>query len=315
MDVLSQLVTAMSVGRPRAFVVECRAPWGRTYAPVPGAGFHVVLEGAATLIRPDGPPRQLGMGDVVLLPTGVGHGLASGPDASLIDMDYRPSDSHLTPDRVRIGPDGPETHERTLLLCGSYLFDAHREHPVLRRLPAEVHLPARLGERTELGTVTALLARELTQKVPGRQLAVESLLDLLLITVLRAWHERHPDETWAVALTDPAIADVLQVIHADPQHQWTVEALATKVGMSRATFSKRFTRLVGRPPLEYLTWWRMTLAARLLQDGDRVLADIAGQVGYGSPYAFANTFKRHHGVPPGRYRRALLDRVATTSAN
>jgi AraC-like DNA-binding protein len=91
--------------------------------------------------------------------------------------------------------------------------------------------------------------------------------------------------------------------------------LARRVSLSRATFSKRFTRLVGRPPLAYLTWWRMTLAARFLQDGDRILANIAERVGYTSQYAFATTFKRHHGVPPGRYRRALLDRAGRPGAS
>ena len=315
MDVLSQLVTAMSIGRPRAFVVECRAPWGRAYAPVPGAGFHIILEGAATLLRPDGQPRRLGLGDVVLLPTGVGHGLASGPDVSLVAMDHQLTDGRTMPDRVTIGPDGPGSRERTVMLCGSYLFETHREHPVLHRLPPEVHLPAHLGERTDLGTVTSLLARELAQTVPGRQLAVESLLDLLLITILRTWHERHPDGAWAAALKDAACADALHAIHADPRHRWTVEELAARVGLSRATFAKRFTRLVGRPPLAYVTWWRMTLAARLLHDGDRIIASIAEQVGYASPYAFASAFKRHHGLAPGRYRRTLLDRAASTRSS
>lgn len=78
--------------------------------------------------------------------------------------------------------------------------------------------------------------------------------------------------------------------------------LAAKVGLSRATFAKRFTQLTDLPPLAYLTWWRMTLAAGLLRDTDRLLADIADGVGYSSAYAFANAFKRVYGIAPGRYR-------------
>jgi AraC-like DNA-binding protein len=82
-----------------------------------------------------------------------------------------------------------------------------------------------------------------------------------------------------------------------------VESLAGQAGLSRAAFSRRFTTLVGQPPLSYLTWWRMTLAARLLHDTTDPLSTIAARVGYGSEYAFAHAFKRHTGMAPGRYRR------------
>lgn len=319
MDVLSQLVTAMSVGRPRSYVIECHPPWGRDYAPVPGAGVHVVVEGEATLIRPDAPPLRLGLGDVVLLPTGIGHGLASSPEVPLISLDDQSTDEAAVGVRqgvVVLGPDGSAVDGPTArLLCGMYLFDTRREHPVLRRLPPVVHLPARLGEHSELSTVVAMLARELATSRVGSRLAVEALLNLLLITTLRSWYDQHPTQDWAAALSDPAVADALHHIHADPQHPWTVANLGDKVGLSRATFSKRFSQLVGRPPLSYLTWWRMTLAAKLLQDGDRSLADVARAVGYSSPYAFTAAFKREHGVAPGRYRQHSVLRSAAWNAH
>jgi AraC-like DNA-binding protein len=75
------------------------------------------------------------------------------------------------------------------------------------------------------------------------------------------------------------------------------------VGLSRAAFARRFTALVGQPPLAYLTWWRMTTAARRLRDSDAPLRAIAGQSGYASEFAFATAFKRAYGVAPGQYRR------------
>jgi AraC-like DNA-binding protein len=78
--------------------------------------------------------------------------------------------------------------------------------------------------------------------------------------------------------------------------------LGKVAGLSRAAFAKRFTTLVGRPPLAYLTWWRLTTAARLLRNEDAPLATIAKQVGYASEYAFANAFKREFAIAPGRYR-------------
>jgi AraC-like DNA-binding protein len=68
------------------------------------------------------------------------------------------------------------------------------------------------------------------------------------------------------------------------------------VGLSRAAFARRFIALTGRPPLTYLTWWRMVLAGRLLRSSDVSLAAVAGRVGYASEFAFAKAFKRHVGV-------------------
>ncbi|RMI45531.1 helix-turn-helix transcriptional regulator [Actinomadura harenae] len=92
-------------------------------------------------------------------------------------------------------------------------------------------------------------------------------------------------------------------IHRDPARPWSVAGLGEHAGLSRAAFSRRFTALVGRPPLTYLTWWRLTTAMRLLRDSDAPLGVVAEQVGYGSEFAFANAFKREFNIAPGRYRR------------
>ncbi|MQA97573.1 MAG: helix-turn-helix domain-containing protein [Streptosporangiales bacterium] len=104
-------------------------------------------------------------------------------------------------------------------------------------------------------------------------------------------------------LRDPSLVAAVDGIHGDPARPWTVEELGRRAGLSRATFARRFTAMTGRPPLTYLTWWRMTLAARLLRASDAPLPTIARQVGYTSPFAFAHAFKREYGETPGRYRQ------------
>jgi AraC-like DNA-binding protein len=81
-----------------------------------------------------------------------------------------------------------------------------------------------------------------------------------------------------------------------------VADLGAEAGLSRAAFASRFTALVGRPPLSYLTWWRMTIAAGLLRDSDLPLRTIARQAGYQSEIGFAAAFKREYGMTPGSYR-------------
>ena len=92
-------------------------------------------------------------------------------------------------------------------------------------------------------------------------------------------------------------------MHEDASHPWTVPELAAISGLSRAAFARAFRDALGQAPLQYLTDWRMTLARDHLRADELSLASIAAAVGYGSPYAFAAAFRRHHGIPPGAWRQ------------
>ncbi len=146
-----------------------------------------------------------------------------------------------------------------------------------------------------------------SQERPFQAGSLDHPLDPLPLHILRAWFDeqsaRGTATGWAAALADPAIGAALHALHRDPALPWTVETLGTRAGLSRAAFSRRFTTLVGRPPLTYLTWWRMATAARMLRESDASLGDVATRTGYASEFAFTNAFKREYGTAPGRYRR------------
>ncbi|MFC4589048.1 AraC family transcriptional regulator [Sphaerisporangium corydalis] len=319
MDVLSDVIATMRTGEPRSALVEWHAPWGQSYPPMPSAGFQVILQGSCWLIPPEGAPLALGVGDVVFLPYGRGHALADSPSTPLNDVACDPHDSgyerrYASPPAGRRRPDDPGAV--TVTLCGAYQLDPARAHPLLTDLPEIVHLPARLGHHPELRAAVELLGGELDRPRLGADAVVPALLDMLLLFILRAWFDEQPHHGtptgWAAALNDPAVSAALHDIHHDPGHPWTVEELGARAGLSRAAFARRFAALVGRPPLAYLTWWRMTTAARLLLDSDAPLTVVAERVGYSSEFAFANAFKREYGTAPGRYRRQEHLEPATT---
>jgi AraC-like DNA-binding protein len=81
--------------------------------------------------------------------------------------------------------------------------------------------------------------------------------------------------------------------------------LALEVGMWRSAFAERFTSLVGQPPMQYLTLWRMHVAAQHLREGRGSLAQIGFAVGYESEAAFSRAFKRQFGTSPGTWRKQL----------
>ncbi|WP_369149059.1 AraC family transcriptional regulator [Streptomyces sp. R44] len=310
MDVLSDVVAVTRTGRPRSAQVRWHAPWGQEFASVPGsAGFQVILQGSCWLLRADAQPIQLDAGDVVFLPHGSGHTLADSPGTALTAPACGPPDDH-EPDNAyasdsvdRSGEGGPVT----VVLCGAYQLDPSRTHPLLLTLPDLIHLPAHEDRHPELRSAVGLLAAELENPRLGTSAIVPALLDTLLLYILRVWFKEQPsrgDTTgWAAALNDPPVTAALHAIHRDPAAPWTVATLAAEAGLSRAPFARRFAMLIGRPPLGYLTWWRMTTAARLLRTSDAPLRSVATQVGYASEFAFANAFKRTHGTAPGAYRR------------
>ncbi|MEU5052109.1 AraC family transcriptional regulator [Streptomyces sp. NPDC021096] len=302
MDVLSDAIAAMRTGLPHSSRAVKRAPWGVRFPASEGAGFHVVLQGSAYLLPPgDAAPVRMGPGDVVFLAHGYGHGLADRPGTPLEEARLEPDGSWPT-----LRHTGPVHDEDTLMLCGAYRLTKARAHPLLTELPPFIHLPARVGAGGRLRAAVDLLGAELADPQPGSDAVVPALLDTLLLYLLRTWWlaERPEGPTgWAGALNDPAVAAALHAIHDEPARGWTVEELGARAGLSRAAFARRFTTLVGQPPLAYLTWWRMTTAGRLLREAGDPLRTVAEQAGYTSEFAFAKAFKREYGVAPGQYRK------------
>ncbi|GAB2512997.1 AraC family transcriptional regulator [Nocardia heshunensis] len=280
MDILSDAVAAMRLGTPHSNRTIKHAPW-QTYFPAAGnsAGFHVVLQGSCWLLPDGGDPVHLQVGDVAFMPRSRGHAIADGPG----------------------GASGGESGTETVLLCGAYQLDDSRPHPALAELPDVIHLPARVGQHSPLRAAIDLLGHELdTRDGSG---AIAPLLEVLLLFMVRAWYEAHPsDRGWVAALNDPAVHAALQAMHAEPATAWTVQTLAARAGLSRSVFAQRFTATVGTGPLNYLTWWRMTSAARLLRESDVLLRVVAEKSGYTSEFAFAKAFKREFGVAPGQFR-------------
>jgi len=312
-DVLSDAIAVMRLGRPHASRTLTAAPWGFRFLPSSSAGFHVVLQGSCWVRPPDAAPIHVHAGDVVFLPNGRGHGLSDGLDTPMVDVPPTalvefgtpaPPESPLAeaaPAATAAPPSG------ALLLCGAYQLDRGHIHPLLREMPDVVHFPARVGQHPALRTAVDLLGTELELRRPGSDAVVTALLDAMLLFIVRAWFESaevsDAPAGWAAAMTDPVVHGALRQIHERPAAPWTVESLAAAAGLSRAAFARRFSALAGQPPLTYLTWWRMVLAGRLLRSSDLALDAVARRVGYTSEFAFAKAFKRHVGIAPGRYRR------------
>jgi len=282
--------------------MEGFSPWGIDVAASDLAWFHVVLEGQA-LLQVDGQsPVELFAGDLVALPHGSGH--------SLIDAEGSPTRpmERLATDRcprapTRLGGDGP----RSVVWGGRIEFEDRRSNPLLAVLPSVITLRGELARQVRwLEPTLAMLACESACERPGAQTVVSRLADVIFIQIVRGYLATlGRDSTgWLASLADSQVGGALALVHQNPERNWTVQELAQRVAMSRSAFAARFTRLVGEPPLHYVTRWRMQKAASLLRDGQASIAQVAESVGYDSEAAFSKAFKRALGTAPGAYRRS-----------
>ena len=190
----------------------------------------------------------------------------------------------------------------TEILTGTYNVEGEVSRRLLDALPP--HLVLR---RDEWQTpVLGLLAAEMLRDEIGQDAVLDRLLDLLLIDAVRTWFARTEQTApgWYRAQRDPVVAQAVRLLQESPAEAWTIGALASQTRVSRATLARRFADVVGQPPMEFLTEWRLTLAADLILDPRQTVASVARTVGYSSPYALSAAFKRVRGVSPRQHRTA-----------
>jgi transcriptional regulator GlxA family with amidase domain len=202
---------------------------------------------------------------------------------------------------IRYGsPDGvPDVR----ILGGFFIVDSPDAHLLVSMLPSLLHL--RGAER--LATLVRLVAEEAGEEMPGRDLVLLRLVEVLLIEALRSAQAHDAPPGLLRGLADTRMAVALRQLHAEPEKTWTVGELAASAAMSRPTFFDKFTRFVGVPPMEYLLSWRMALAKDLLRSKRVAISEVAERIGYSSSSTFSTAFAKHVGMPPARYARGMAN--------
>ncbi len=294
-------------------------PWGVRVQDGNPLSVAATLHGEGWVTHAQDPePVHMKPGDVVVLRGPEPYVLADDP-ATEPGLVIHPGDCCTTPEGVDMCEElvlgvrtwGHSLAGPTVLLSGNYQLHGDLSARLLDALPPVLVLR---GGEWDSGLLP-LVAAEVVKDAPGQQLVLDRLLDLLLISVLRAWFARPEARApaWYRAQSDPVVGIALRMLHEQPAHAWTVAALAAKAGVSRAGLARRFTELVGEPPMTYLARRRIDLAARLLREPGSTLDAVARRVGYADGFALSAAFKRLRGVSPsehraGREHRAVAER-------
>ena len=294
-DVIADVLHGLRVEGSCYCRTELSAPWGLDFERCPGVSFHFVAAGHCWFAL-DGRATRLDRGDLVVLPHGHAHQLLGAldvPGRAFLRLPDATGGEPVT--RLRHGGGG----DPTLVLCGGTRF-AEPHTPLIEALPPVLRVTAEeeAGQEWINATLT-VMGLEAARPRPGGETVLARLCDILVIHAVRDWLETSPQARagWLGALRDERIGPALALIHRHPERRWTVASLAVATHQSRALFARRFTDLVGDPPLAYLTRRRMQLATSLIRAGASVGA-VAGQVGYGSVAAFSRAYKKTTGAPP-----------------
>lgn len=220
--------------------VRANAPWGLQLPRAEGATFHAVTAGACWLRMPGRAPRELRVGDVVLLPTGTAHVIASEPRGPTREWSrVAKAQARNSAGEIALAGRGRATH----LICAAYDYDRAVAHPLLSLLPPMLVVSA--SESDAAQSTLQLLHRELTDPSAGSGTIVDRLIDVLFVHVIRAWLARQQDpgqSRWRLELAARRLRETDE----------TVGAIAHHVGYaSEFAFSRAFSRLRGEPPGRY----------------------------------------------------------------
>jgi len=203
-------------------------------------------------------------------------------------------------------PAGP----RPDIVDAAIVFEDGGANPLAWALPDRMHLPLR--DLPSLQRTLDIVFAEAAAPSQGRDVLLQRLCDVLMIQIVRHEFDRGNLDAGVLAgLTDRHLAPVLGAMHARPDAPWQLQTLATVACMSRAGFTEHFRNVIGIPPMEYLTRWRMGVACRLLRTGLPVKV-VSGRAGYTSPPAFTRAFTEHVGASPRQWLRAFVPAHAAT---
>ncbi|MYV97406.1 AraC family transcriptional regulator [Streptomyces sp. SID3343] len=289
------------------------APWSMRIQDEAPLTVVSMVRGQAWIALDRGEAIRLEAGDVAIV-LGPDHYRVSDDPTSPPQIVIHPGQRCTTPDGrdlekemalgVRSWGNSPDAE--TIMLTGTYQLAGEVSRPLLEALPGLLVIR---DDEWDCPLIP-LLAAEIVKDEPGQDALLDRLLDLLLIAILRAWFSRSGTEApgWYRAHRDPVVGQALCLIHNNPERPWTVASLATATGVSRASLARRFTDLIGEPPMAFLTTWRLSLAADLLCEPEATVGAVAEKVGYGSAFALSTAFKRVRGVSPREHRTLALRR-------
>jgi AraC-like DNA-binding protein len=312
MDPLSDVLRAVRLNGAYFYLVEAGGPWSVSAAGacdlvprvLPEAehlmSYHILLSGSCWGGLEGESQVRMEPGDVIVFPHGDPH-IMSSADGYRDGSGRDGTSARRYPNTVLLGPDSTRG---TTFVCGFLGCDVRPYNPLISSLPKRMHVSGIAGGW--LSQIPRQVVAESRDGRMGSETMLTRLAELMFVEVVRRYIEQLPPQQtgWLAGLVDTVVGPAISQMHERPGHPWTLAELSSEVASSRSVLVDRFSRIVGVPPMLYLTRWRLQLAAEQLTRGTEKVAAIGAQVGYESEAAFSRAFKRETGVSPAAWRRA-----------
>lgn len=314
MDALTDVLTHIRSSGALMGQTLADPPWSVTFAEQASLSLVAMLRGEAWIASEDD-LHPLKPHDIAVVVGPAPFTVTSDPQANPIPLHIQSEAGHCLnaagnpTEAIALGTRTCGTHldAEDAMLTGSFTVSGRVADRLLDALPRVLVVP-RTAHRSP---TLQLMEAEILREEPGQQAILDRLLDLLLAGALRDWFTLPGSKppSWYRATSDPIVGPALAAIHENPEHPWTIELLAREAHVSRATLARRFSDLLGEPPMTYLTSWRMCMAADLLESHGVTVESVARDVGYSSAYALSTAFHREYGIRPTQHRHAPTRRL------
>jgi AraC-like DNA-binding protein len=326
-DILSDVLRTVRLRGAIFYYLRLRDEWVAEAPPareiadavLPGAEhlieYHMMVKGNGWAATDGERPVRLASGDIVMFPHGDAHIISSAPGlrsrhdngAWIFATRNDPKPIEVTYHRggLQLGAVIPADEASAIIVCGFIGCDVRPYNPLIGALPRLLHLHSD-GVGAWIAPVLHNAVSESRERRPGSAAVLERVSEMVFVDAARRYLESMPEGAsgWLAALRDRHVGKAIVLMHEQPAEHWTIDELARQVGLSRSALYERFVGLVGQPPMQYLTNWRMQRGSTLLREGSATVATIAQEVGYDSEAAFARAFKRLVGDAPAAWRRA-----------
>jgi AraC-like DNA-binding protein len=306
LNVLSDVLDTLRFRGSIFFRSTLASPWGMSLHETNSPRFHIALSGNCFIGINEENVQAINLREmeIVMLPHGEMHWIADKPGRKLTPSSQAGEACELG---APLFQDGKITNK---LICGLIDYDKESLHPILDSLPSSIHFSG-IQHSDPIWMTVLLIDAQIEREQTNNASIVDRLTEVLFLQLLeRRIHEEKELTGFFAALRNPRVHKALELIHANPQHPWSIDSLAERVNMSRATLNRQFKKTVSVPPMTYILNWRMIKAKHFIEYSSKSVDQISELVGFSTARTLTKSFQRHYGMTPSQLRRQLTVKMA-----
>ncbi len=186
----------------------------------------------------------------------------------------------------------------------SEIYCLHFKGVFAQSILEELHLTDNYYFRIEKTPAISQIVKQLILSLRSRESNFQTKCncELLKLFIILSESSKNNTENYP-NIKNSRIQHAVNAILNDPSEFKKVSQLAALCNMPESTFTKTFTKTVGRSPMEYLNEKKLEHSIFFLLESDYTIGEISDRLGYDNQFYFCNRFKKLYKMSPSQYRR------------